>query len=543
MVTVTFLSGLCFWALWNSDLASDKSLLLLFLNLAIIFPLHLIGLFIIRKSLKTPVSKILILVYVIIVLGFFTYPFYGLLKLNLNKTEKQKKSDYNLIFIVSDSLRADALSCYGGEAKTPNICGLAQKGVFFENAYSNSSWTLPSAISLFTGNYPSVYVEIPKALSVRKKIEEAAKKNDENFFDTNVLIASGQFFNKVGEKEILLGDALKKWGYDLKEETTCSLPESLNPGDLNLFRGLEKMSGYASLPPQDISGVENNIGIKNLGEGHEKTYNILSYLLNAKGKNFYILNWINDPHEPYSPPEKFVKEINIDQSKLLKSPDFYSSYTRISDKAKLASLGPYEKDYLRQLYLKEVESVDERIGYILKALEQKGLRDKTIIVFTADHGEGFGEHGEFSHGHSYYNEVIHIPLIVAGPGIKEGLTIKRAVSQIDIMPTLGDVMGIDAFSSSQGKSFKSLLAGGEDAEKDRVQYIEGSSIGGGALIDDNYKLIVNKNSPFELYDLLKDPKELDNIFEKNQATANKMRKRIFQIRVESLEKNLLRGFN
>ena len=67
---------------------------------------------------------------------------------------------YNLLIIVSDALRADALSCYGGEADTPNIDRLATQGVLFENAYSNSSWTVPSSISMFTGDYPGAFGQL-----------------------------------------------------------------------------------------------------------------------------------------------------------------------------------------------------------------------------------------------------------------------------------------------------------------------------------------------------------------------------------------------
>lgn len=537
IVLISFLFGFFFWIGWHSNLATNKSIVYFLVDLIVIFPLHLVGLFLIRKFFKNIILKIFLICYIFIFIYFITYPLYGLLDFDSIKYKMKISPDYNLLFIVSDSLRADALSCYGGEANTPNICGLAKEGVLFENAYSNASWTQPSLFSLFTGNFPSCYINILSALKVQKNIIEATKDNNDGFFDTNILISAGQFFKKIRDKSILLGDVLKERDYNLQQELNYSLPSGFYPEQLNFFRGFEKLPDINALSKEVIVYIEENAGIKNLSEGYARTYGILNYLLNNKNNNFYLVDWINDPHEPYSPPEKYIKNINVDYSRLSKSPDYYSSYVNISDKERSALLAPYEKQYLKQLYLKEVESVDERLGYILGALKKKGLMDKTIIVFTADHGEAFGEHGGLSHGHTYFNEEIQIPLIMAGPGIKKDINIKKAVSHVDIMPTLGEIMKTNIFNNRQGKSFMSLLSGNDDKEIDRVQYIEGSSSGGVALIKDNYKLIINNDSTVNLFDLLNDPNEFNDISEKNQVIVDTMKKKAFQIRLENMIKN------
>ena len=119
-------------------------------------------------------------------------------------TEKQHEN-YNLIILVSDALRADALSCYGGEAKTPNISKLANEGVLFENAYSNSSYTLPSSISLLTGNYAAAYSHTSRILKPEK-----------------------QSFYFVNDNEILLGEELSDRRYDVFYEVENLLIRSSN---------------------------------------------------------------------------------------------------------------------------------------------------------------------------------------------------------------------------------------------------------------------------------------------------------------------------
>ena len=118
-----------------------------------------------------------------------------------------------------------------------------------------------------------------------------------------------------------------------------------------------------------------------------------------------------------------------------------------------------EQRYIKQLYIKEVESVDQRLGHILKAFQRyRDLLKDTYIVFTADHGELFGEHGEWCHAQNYYEALVNIPLIIAGPGIPKGKKLSNIVSNLDIMQTLQDLLGVKYRYKSQGKSFKNLLS-------------------------------------------------------------------------------------
>jgi len=478
--------------------------------------------------------KFLLIVFIFAIIvggGVLAYQYWWLPQEKVEIEGELFLPKYNILIIVSDALRVDALSCYGGEANTQNICGLAKQGVLFENAYSNSSWTLPSSLSIFTGNYSSVYADPGAALDFLKTIKTKTEAIDEVHQFTNL----SRLFRKVNDKELLLAEALGKNGYDARykiEPFTNLIDSPSFVNCCNQLQGFEELKEYKDLTEKEINFIEDNTNIKNLGLGYEKIYSTLDYLLNIKEKRFFTLMWVGDPHEPYSPPEKFKKNINVEFSKLSKNPEFYNSFLSQIEQD-LPNPTDYDTYYLKQLYLKEVESVDERVGYILRALEHNGSKDNTFIVFTSDHGEGFGEHSRFSHGTTVYNEMIHVPLIIAGPNIIKGGRVKDNVSHVDLMPTLKDLMGVDCLYNSQGKSYKSLLIGEKDSAKQRVQYVEGYQR---ALIENNYKLIITHENTSELYNLFEDLGELNNISKENQATVDNMKKKMSQLRKEALIK-------
>jgi len=484
---------------------------------------------------KTNWKFLLIIFILAAIMGgtVLVYQYWWLSQEKVKIGREQFLPKYNLLIIVSDSLRADALSCYGGEANTPNICGLAKQGVLFENAYSNGQSTLPSSLSIFTGNYPNMYIDPGMALDFFKLYENKIITFD-NIDEFNKV---SSLFRKINDKELLLATVLERNGYDTKYKLDFS---SLDPfgsrhflNCCNQLQGLEKLKEYKDLIEKEINFIEDNTDIKNIGLGYEETYSVLDYLLNIKEKKFFTMMWISDPHEPYSPPEKFKKNINIEFSKLSRKSEFYElRYSQLG--LNLPNFTGYDIYYLKQLYLKEVESVDERVGYILKALEHNGLKNNTFIVFTADHGEGFGEHGIFYHQDGLYNEIIHVPLIITGPNIIKGRRIKEIVSHIDLMPTLKDLMGVDCLYNPSGKSYKSLLVSGKDSVEQRFQIIEGYL--SSAFIENNYKLIINKDNTFELYNLFEDPGELNNVSKENQAIVSKMKQKMSQLRIEKLIK-------
>ena len=174
-------------------------------------------------------------------------------------------------------------------------------------------------------------------------------------------------------------------------------------------------------------------------------------------------------------------------------------------------LNDEEKRYLEARYRAEVESVDERVGFVYKVLEPRTLLESTYFFITSDHGELFGEHQLYSHGGYFYEDILRVPLIICGPGLPAGKHVTTPVSLVDLMATLVDLLGVEYNHAMQGSSFKDLAKGRRVGPKplffDDVK--EHKSID--ALIDDDFKLIVMREGTHHLYNLSRDPGEANDV--------------------------------
>ena len=427
--------------------------------------------------------------------------------------------NYNVVLIVADALRSDVLGCYGGDAHTPNLDRLARKGVLFENAYSTAPCTIPSAVGIFTGSYPGSYGVVEKGIR---------EKSTHNVFYVN-------------DNETLLGEALKEKGYDVLMDMENKLAWiSNNVQGFSEFRRIKEMNKAGIAFVKETTGVRFIRWKNNLTPQYNRMFTFLHYLLTVpREQNFFVTKWFIDPHAPYSPIEAFKKKITFDISKLPREESFYSQQVGVFRQlARQKKLSDAEIVYLKALYKAEVESIDERVGYIIKALEHRGLLDKTIIVFTSDHGELFGEHGLMGHGYYYYEQLLQVPLIIAGPGIPAGKKEKTIISNLDLMPTLKDLLGIEYEHNMQGKSYSGLFSG--KALPDRAQYFGRTTnlareTDISALLMEGHKLVVTKkkdNVILELFDCAGDPGELKNIAVENRPIVQKMLKKFMDLRKE-----------
>jgi len=220
-----------------------------------------------------------------------------------------------------------------------------------------------------------------------------------------------------------------------------------------------------------------------------------------------FFSWIHlyDPHTPYEPPE------------------------------------PYRSEYSGRpwgLYDGEIAYVDSIIGKVLESLREKGVLDKTIIIIMGDHGESLGEHGESSHAFFIYDSTVSVPLILRLPASNlKGKVIDAQVENVDMMPTLLDLLGIAVPKEVQGRSLVPLLAGGR-AGAERMAYSESyypryhygwSELK--SLRTVTYKYIQAPRP--ELYDLVRDPMEKSNIYGQNGPQAERFIKELKRIQEQS----------
>jgi arylsulfatase A-like enzyme/Flp pilus assembly protein TadD len=219
----------------------------------------------------------------------------------------------------------------------------------------------------------------------------------------------------------------------------------------------------------------------------------IKWLKDNKDKKFFLWVHFYDPHGIYNPPS------------------------------------PYKEMYKNDLYSGEVSFADHYVGKVLSTLKELGLKDKTLIVFAGDHGEGLGEHGETGHGIFVYDETLKVPLIFSYPKlIAQDRVVKEQVRLIDIMPTILDLVNIKKNKEIQGQSLAGILKG-EEKPQDRTAF----SVTRYAQIHFNWSEMQSwrtkdwkyiKSTEPELYNISKDPDELVNLIDKRKDIAKSMEK-------------------
>ncbi len=197
------------------------------------------------------------------------------------------------------------------------------------------------------------------------------------------------------------------------------------------------------------------------------------------------------------------------------------------------------------LYDGEIAFVDYNIGQLMDYLETLGLKDRTLVVLTSDHGEGLGQHGESTHMVFIYDATMHVPLIVSQPKVlPRGIVLDQPVGLVDLMPTLLDAWGLETGSAMQGRSLLPLIFGDEGFAEEPI-YLEsraalhqyGWSMLQGIITED-YKYI--RAPKPELYNLDADPQELTNLIDAQKGRAAAMSKQLDQL-VEQASESSLEG--
>jgi len=334
-----------------------------------------------------------------------------------------------------------------------------------------------------------------------------------------------------------LTELLKNEGYKIIYDCENDLDKLF----IQYFQSFKQLDPMTLLTNREEHFIKNVIGIKRHASSYLRMYLPVLFLFNHdQSQPFFLLKWIIDPHSPYNPPSKFIEKIQIDKSKLNLLPETISTLTDVSSQ-KIKKWNLHEQKYLNELYKKEVASVDERIGFIINAIKYKGMLDNTFIVFTSDHGEAFGEHGEWYHGQNFYDELVHVPLIITGPKILKAKREKRIVSLVDLMPTITDLLQIKQTDSNiQGKSFAHILFDDDAVLEKKFAYltqpINDDHLFQDALLEDEHKLILYQNNNYLLYNLADDPEELFDISENNNHIVNKMLTKVQLIRKDNLKR-------
>jgi len=340
----------------------------------------------------------------------------------------------NIIVIVADSLRADHVGCYGGKAKTPNIDRFAADAMVFDQAYSENLPTLPCRTAWWTGRHLFTqrgwqqfeHSDYLLAEVLWDKGFTSALVTDVYHMHKPVFNAGRGFDTTV----FVRGQEYDPWVVDDSIDVDITARHRLRGDDSDdLWRPrfeqyLRNTAGFETEEDYFVARVAS------------EAIRWLDYVTQRQKDNLFL--WVDcfDPHEPWDPPEPY---------RSMYDPDYAGH--EIIDPAPGPVDGYMTPDELKHtlaLYAGEVSFVDKWVGVLLDRVRELGLWDNSLIMFTSDHGEPFGEHGIVRKARPWgYEELAHIPWIVRHPGgVGAGQRCPAFVQPPDLMPTVLDLLDI-----------------------------------------------------------------------------------------------------
>jgi len=413
----------------------------------------------------------------------------------------------NVLFILTDDQGPWAAGCYGNpEIRTPNIDRLAAEGLRFENFFCASPVCSPARASLMTGRIPSQH-GVHDWIRERNMPPEPARYLEGLTCYTDVLAAGGYVCGLSGKWH--LGDSLApQHGFTY---WFCMPHGASEYQDAQMiWQGrLEVQPGYLT---------------------DRITDRALSFIEQNKGRPFYLSVHYNAPHSPWTGHPQEIVESYEDCPFKSCPQECMHPWARPSMRRHLGN-----RESLKG-YFAAVTGLDIGVGRLLDRLEQLGLREDTLVVFTSDNGYSCGHHGFWGKGNgtlplNMYENSVKVPFIVSHPGrIPAGRATGAMMSQYDFMPTLLDYLGLPAPAdeSLPGTSFARVWTGQTDQAREEVVVYD--EYGPVRMIRTPEWKYVHRYpyGPHELYDLARDPDERRNLVgeESSRAVVGELRRRL-----------------
>lgn len=365
----------------------------------------------------------------------------------------------NVIVLMVDTLRADKLKVYDPDTRvdTPAFSRFAEEGVVFEAAQSPENWTKPAVASVLTGLFPMTHgtkESEAKLPSQALMVSEVFKKKG---FATGSFIANGYVSDKFGFDQ--------GWDY------------------------------YTNYIREGKSTVAENV-FREAGDWIEK----------QKDERFFAYVQTIDPHVPYDPPDSFLKKYDARPYSGQVKPRMTAN---LLEKAKRnppkVTFDRRDRQRLEALHDGEISYHDKHLAAFIERLKKLGVYENSIFVVTSDHGEEFYDHESYGHGHSVYQELLHVPFMVRWPGtVPAGKRISETVSTLDIAPTI---------LAAAGVAVPEVMEGIDRGPHMRGRVPAGPAVAFSDFLDDRrviragrWKLIL-RGTNATLFDLERDPAE------------------------------------
>jgi len=466
----------------------------------------------------------------------------------------------NFLWICTDQQRYDTIGALGyGHVSTPNLDQLVAEGVAFTHAYCQSPICTPSRGSFLTGMYPS-------AVHVNGNGNECFP--DHPPLVTRTLAEAGYDCGLVGKLHLAsayerleprVNDGYRYWQYS--HAPRDDWPQGHAYADWVRSKGhaLEELTG-------DPEGVPEEL--------HQTTWcaeKTIDFIRQERRGPWLVSVNIYDPHPPFNPPKRYremfdpaqmpgplFRDSDLPQQRELAAVDFQSSPRHpenLDIRHPVISLSPLagerqpgigedaaspgvdlttrrDAQTLQAAYCAMIKLIDDQVGRVIEALEDTGQRQNTVVIFTSDHGEMLGDHGLIQKGCRFYEGQVRVPLIFSWPGhLREGLQSPALVELVDQTPTLLELAGLDVPERLHGQSLLPILTGDRAADHHRdavrCEYYDALDLPNGTLAtmyrDERHKLVVYHGHGLgELYDLVADPGEFENLWHRPAAQSVKL---------------------
>jgi len=423
----------------------------------------------------------------------------------------------NFVIILLDSVRADHLSCYGYPQNTsPHIDSLAAQGITFNHAICQAPWTFPSVFSMLSGYYP------------HKQGTWIIKKEGTPWW---------QNLMKPSTTIPLLSELLQEAGY-----RTWAFSTNTYINDQRMKeRGFEEFQYIWKAPAMEVV----NYGIEKMREAE-----------NSSNPFFLYLHFM-DAHHPLQPPEQYYNLFPCSDRKQNEKRHEWWEFKKHAEQEGEA----FEnyREHKISLYDGTIRYMDDEIGRLLVELEGSSLAHDTVVVVLADHGDEFWDHADFqalhyksfqerqgvSHGHTLFQELIWVPLIITTFPSHKGLSslrlqqpaiVEEAVPLVDLVPTLLSLAELLPSTQFDGTSVVALMnqslspAAGTTGTYRRSIFSESTASGSMkiSLIEYPYKFIYAQGETNALFNIDEDQAEKENLIEEKGTVASSMAEKIFR---------------
>lgn len=378
----------------------------------------------------------------------------------------------NILLISIDALRADHLSCYGYDRPTsPVLDELASRGTRFSKAFVNTHGTPPSHTTLLSSLYQETHrVDLGGGNGHLKD-------------------------HRIPEEVELVQEILQREGW----HTVAVTGGGYMSAEFGFDRGFDDFFGRARRVDEEAEKLLEALG----GQTGEP-------------RPIFALFHTYEVHSPYAPPAGFERLFGEYSGEIEPTNE---ALTAIQGKASKV-LKNSDFDYLEALYDGGIRYTDQILGDLFSALEETGFLDNAVVIITADHGEEFGEHGGVLHGGKLYEELLHVPLIVFGTGVEQGVVDPGMVSLVDVAPTILSAAGLPIPERMEGRD---LLGDPPPAAwpERRIFAQYGSQLY--CVRTPRWKLIYRPaGERAQLFDLRHDPSERRNLVRKSPEMAAKL---------------------